>query len=187
MPTTVKPMPQTPVADVPVQERATRSWIGIARAELGVSAFLLALGALVLYQVTQIPTDFVQRGPVGPRALPAAAGALLLVVGALHAVDVLRGGRGEAEAGEDVEAETATDWRTLAVMGAAFAATAVLIDRIGWPLAGALLFWLTARALGAHHALRDLALALGLSFGSYLLFVHLLGVYLPAGPFEGML
>ena len=36
------------------------------RSELGVSVLLAALGALVLFDASRIPTDFTQRGPVGP-------------------------------------------------------------------------------------------------------------------------
>jgi putative tricarboxylic transport membrane protein len=155
--------------------------------ELGVSAFLLGLGVLVLVETSRIPTDFVQRGPVGPRAVPTAVGVLLLVVGVLHAIDVLRGGHGEAEEGEDIDLGAGTDWRTLAFMTAAFMANVLLIDVIGWPLSGAMLFWVTARALGSRHAVRDLAIALLLSVGSYLLFARALGIGLPAGPLEGIL
>ena len=40
------------------------------RSELGVAAFLLGLGAVVLWDASRIATDFTQRGPVGPRAMP---------------------------------------------------------------------------------------------------------------------
>jgi putative tricarboxylic transport membrane protein len=155
--------------------------------ELGVSAFLLGLGALVLYQTTQIPTEFVQRGPVGPRAIPAGVGVFLLVVGVVHALDVLRGGHGEAEEGEDVDTTHGADWRTLGIMTAAFTATVVLIGVLGWPVMGAVLFWVTARALGSRHAVRDLGIAVALSVGSYLLFNWGLGIDLPAGPLEPLI
>jgi putative tricarboxylic transport membrane protein len=172
-----------------VDRRPSRGPLARARAagalpELGVSAFLLGLGALVLYQTTQIPTEFVQRGPVGPRALPTAVGVFLLVVGVFHALDVLRGGHGQAEEGEDVDTSHGADWRTLAAMTAAFVGNVLLIGILGWPITGAVLFWVTARALGSRHAVRDLGIALALSVGSYLLFNWGLGIDLPAGPLE---
>jgi putative tricarboxylic transport membrane protein len=170
-----------------VRERLARARASGALPEFGVSGFLLLLGAVVLFETTKIPTDFVQRGPVGPRAIPTGVGVLLLVVGAFHALNVARGGRGEADASEDVELDGRTDWRTLALMAAAFVANVALIEQIGWPLSGALLFWVTARALGSRTTLRDLGLALALSIGSYVLFANGLGIPLPAGPLGGML
>ncbi len=38
--------------------------------------------------------DITQRGPVGPKTVPVVVGVGLLLVAALLAVDVLRGGRG---------------------------------------------------------------------------------------------
>ena len=63
-------------------------------------------------------------------------GALLLLVAALYAVDVARGGRGEAEAGEDVDPTSPVDWRTVLLLIGAFVVNAVLIDRLGWVISG---------------------------------------------------
>src|SRR5215217_59216 len=73
------------------------------RSELGVSVLLAALGVLVLIDASRIPTDFTQRGPVGPAAVPVVVGVALLVIAVLLARDVLRGGHGESEAGEDID------------------------------------------------------------------------------------
>ena len=67
------------------------------RSELGVSVLLAALGVLVLIDASRIPTDFTQRGPVGPAAVPVVLGVALLVIAVLLARDVLRGGHGEPE------------------------------------------------------------------------------------------
>ena len=58
---------------------------------------LAVLGVLVLVDASRIPTDFTQRGPVGPAAVPVVVGVALLVIAVLLARDVLRGGHGEAE------------------------------------------------------------------------------------------
>ncbi|HEV7931065.1 MAG TPA: tripartite tricarboxylate transporter TctB family protein [Actinomadura sp.] len=155
--------------------------------EYGVAAFLLAVGVLVLTDTARISTDFTQRGPVGPKAVPTVVGVLLVVIAVLLAVDVMRGGRGEAEGGEDIDLSHPSDWRTIALLAGAFLANAALIERAGWPISGALLFWGCTYALGSRHLVRDALIALALSAGTYLLFARGLGIGLPAGPLEGVL
>ena len=64
-------------------------------------ALLGAVGALVLIDAARLVVPYSQSDPVGPKALPMIVGGLLLICAVLLAVNVLRGGRGEAEAGED--------------------------------------------------------------------------------------
>jgi putative tricarboxylic transport membrane protein len=155
--------------------------------ELGVSAFLFALGILVLIETTQIASNATQRGSIGPKAFPITIGLGLLILAVVHAVDVLRGGHGEMEAGEDIELGAPADWKTVGYVVGAFCLNILLIERIGWPLSGALMFVVAARGLGARSPVRDVAVALALSFGSYLLFNDVLGLTLPAGVLEGVL
>ena len=157
------------------------------RSELGVSVLLAALGVLVLVDASRIPTDFTQRGPVGPAAVPVVVGVALLVIAVLLARDVLRGGHGESEMGEDVDLSHPSDWRTVLLLIAAFLANVVLIDRVGFPISGAVLFWGAAYALGSRHWLRDPLIALALSVVTYLIFSRGLGIGLPGGPLEGVM
>jgi putative tricarboxylic transport membrane protein len=78
-------------------------------------------------------------------------------------------------------------WRALALVAAAALIDLVLLDSAGFVLASTVLFWLTARAFDATHPARDLAIALALSSGAYVLFVRLLQLSLPPGPFAGVL
>nr|WP_233521430.1 tripartite tricarboxylate transporter TctB family protein [Streptomyces triticagri] len=155
--------------------------------ELGVCVLLLALGVLVLTDALTMDVDISQRGPVGPRTVPIAIGIGLLLIAALLAVDVLRGGRGEAEGGEDIDLAEPADWRTVLLLAGVFLATAVLIDPLGFPVAGALLFWGAAFALGSRRLDRDPLIAAVLSVATYGLFNNLLGVPLPGGPLMGVL
>ena len=157
------------------------------RSEYGVALFLGALGLLVIVSALLLPESAIARGPVGPGAVPVVVGGLLVVVGVVLAVDVRRGGRGEPEGGEDIELGGGTDWRTVLLLAAAFLANAFLIEPLGWPLSGALLFWGCAFALGSRHYVRDAAIALVLGVGSWYLFVLGLGISLPVGILRGIL
>ncbi|AKH81128.1 membrane protein [Streptomyces sp. CNQ-509] len=152
------------------------------KSELGVCVLLLALGVLVLIDALTMDTDYAQRGPVGPEAVPTVIGIALLVVAALLAVDVLRGGKGEAEGGEDIDLDAPSEWRTVLLLAGVFLASAFLIGEVGFPIAGALLFWGAAYALGSRAFTTDPLVAAVLSVITYTVFNNLLGVPLPGGP-----
>jgi putative tricarboxylic transport membrane protein len=78
-------------------------------------------------------------------------------------------------------ARRAVAWRPLALVAAGGALHLVLAESAGFIMAAALLFWLTARAFDEHHPARDAGYALAVAGASYALFVHALGLPLPAG------
>jgi putative tricarboxylic transport membrane protein len=157
------------------------------RSELGVALFLGALGLLVIVSALMLPESRIARGPVGPAAVPVVVGSLLVIVSVFLAVDVLRGGRGEPEGGEDIELGGGTDWKTVLMLAAAFLANALLIESLGWVFSGAILFWGAAFALGSRHWIRDVVIAFVLSIGSWYLFALGLGIVLPPGLLDGIL
>ena len=157
------------------------------RSEFGVALFLGALGILVIVSALLLPESRIARGPVGPGAIPILVGTLLVVVAAFLALDVRRGGRGEPEGGEDVDLTARSDWRTVAMLVAAFLANALLIESLGWPISGAILFWGSAFALGSRHYVRDAVIAVVLGVGTWYLFVLGLNTSLPVGLLEGIL
>ncbi len=113
------------------------------------------------------------------------SGVALVISGIFVLADALRGRLGAPEAGEDIDSDASTDWVALAKITAAFAVHILLVDQIGWALAGALLFTMVAWSLGA--PIRKAAIiGLILGFAIQALFVTALGVTLPAGPFEGV-
>ncbi|MDX3667290.1 tripartite tricarboxylate transporter TctB family protein [Streptomyces europaeiscabiei] len=170
----------------PAPAAGPRSWLR-DHSELGVCVLLLALGVLVLTDALTMDVDIAQRGPVGPKTVPIAVGAGLLLIAALLAVDVLRGGRGQAESGEDIDLSEPADWRTVALLAGVFLGAAVLIEPLGFPIAGALLFWGAAYALGSRRLDRDPLIAAVISLVTYAVFNNLLGVPLPGGPLMGVL
>ncbi|MGW6059516.1 tripartite tricarboxylate transporter TctB family protein [Streptomyces sp. NPDC055189] len=163
-----------------------RGWLR-EHSELGVCVMLLALGVLVLSDALTMDVEIAQRGPIGPKTVPIVVGIGLLVVAVILAIDVLRGGRGEAEGGEDIDLSEPADWRTVLLLAGVFLGAAVLIEPLGFPVAGALLFWGAAYALGSRHLDRDPLIAAGLSLLTYVVFNNLLGVPLPGGPLMGVL
>ncbi|MFF3555434.1 tripartite tricarboxylate transporter TctB family protein [Streptomyces tsukubensis] len=162
------------------------SWLR-DHSELGVSVLLFAIGVLVLGDALTMDVEIAQRGPVGPKTVPIVVGIGLLIIAVLLAVDVMRGGRGEAEGGEDIDLSEPSDWQTVLLLAGVFLAFAVLIGPIGFPIAGTLLFWGAAFALGSRHFHRDPLIAAVLALSTYYLFNNLLGVPLPGGPLMGVL
>ncbi|PNH81845.1 tripartite tricarboxylate transporter TctB family protein [Arthrobacter sp. AFG20] len=157
------------------------------RSELGVAALLGAVGALVLIDAARLVVPYSQSDPVGPKTLPIIVGGLLLVCAVLLAVNVLRGGRGEAEAGEDVDLTHPSDWKTVLPLAGAFIANILLIDWAGWVISGTVLFWGSVWALGSRHYVRDGLISLALALLTFYGFYLGLGIALPAGLLEGIL
>lgn len=157
------------------------------RSELGIVALLVVLGLVVLYNASQLQTNIASTGSVGPKVVPYVVGVLLLVVAAFLAADVMRGVQGEPEGGEDVDLSTGADWKTVALLSVAFLSNAVLIERVGWPVSGAIMFFVAAYALGSRHLIRDVILSIAMSVGTWYLFVLALGINLPVGVLEGIL
>jgi putative tricarboxylic transport membrane protein len=157
------------------------------RSELGVAALLGAVGALVLIDAARLVVPYSQSDPVGPKALPMIVGGLLLICAVLLAVNVLRGGRGEAEAGEDVDLTHPADWKTVLPLAGAFIANILLIDWAGWVISGTVLFWGSVWALGSRHYVRDGLISLALALLTFYGFYLGLGIALPAGLLEGIL
>jgi putative tricarboxylic transport membrane protein len=119
--------------------------------------------------------------------VPIVVGVLLIGTAVLLAIDVLRGGRGEQEAGEDVDLAHGSDWKTLGLLVVAFVANILLIERLGWPVSGAVLFFGTTFALGSRHLIRNAIISIVLSVGTWYLFNLGLGIALPVGILKGIL
>ncbi|MEE2523510.1 tripartite tricarboxylate transporter TctB family protein [Pseudarthrobacter sp. J75] len=157
------------------------------RAELGVALLLGAAGVIVFLDASRLVITYSQTDPVGPKTLPYLVSGLLIVCAVFLAIDVLRGGKGEAEGGEDIDLAHPADWKTVLPLVAAFVANILLIDWAGWVISGTILFWGCAWALGSRHYIRDPLIALGLSLASFYGFYLGLGIPLPAGLLKGIL
>ena len=167
------------MSDTPVSGKGGRS-------EYGVALLLLALGAWAIIDALGL-SDLASRGPVSARTVPIVVGALLILMAVLLTIDLIRGGRGEQEGGEDVDLSHGSDWKTIGLLVAAFAANALLIERLGWPVSGAILFFGTTFALGSRRLVLNALVSVILSVGTWYLFNLALGIPLPVGILKGIL
>ena len=159
----------------------------VDRAELGVALLLGVVGVVVLLDAARLDLPYSESDPVGPRTVPFIVGGLLLGCAVLLTVNVLRGGHGVAEEGEDIDLTAATEWRVVVPLLLAFLANILLIDVLGWVISGALLFWGSSWALGSRHPVRDAVISVVLSLTTFYGFYVGLGIPLPAGVLEGVL
>ena len=157
------------------------------RSELGVALLLAVVGVVVLVDAAGLNAPGTASDPVGAKAMPIVVGVLLLVCAVWLAVDVVHGGHGQAEEGEDVDLSAPTEWRVVLPLIAVFLANIVLIDRLGWLISGTLLFWGSSWALGSRHLVRDGVIAFLLALVTFYGFYLGLGILLPAGVLEGVL
>ncbi|MFP5313010.1 MAG: tripartite tricarboxylate transporter TctB family protein [Actinomycetes bacterium] len=157
------------------------------RSELGVALLLGAAGVVVFLDANGLVTPYSQSDPVGPKTVPFIVAGMLVVCGVLLAVNVLRGGRGEAEGGEDVDLTHPADWKTILPLAGAFILNILLIDWAGWVISGTVLFWGSVLALGSRRYVRDALISVALSLLTFYGFYLGLGIALPAGLLEGIL
>ncbi|ASN18908.1 tripartite tricarboxylate transporter TctB family protein [Arthrobacter sp. YN] len=157
------------------------------RAELGVALLLGAVGVLVFLDANGLVTPYSQSDPVGPKTVPFIVSGLLIICAILLAINVLRGGKGEAEGGEDVDLAHPADWKTVLPLAGAFILNILLIDWAGWVISGTVLFWGSVLALGSRHYIRDGLISVALSVLTFYGFYLGLGIALPAGLLEGIL
>ena len=158
----------------------------VDRAQYGLAAFLVLVGGYVLYDATTLDRAFADQ-PVQPYALSYVVGTALVLLGLVLALATRRGDRAEAEEGEDVDTSQGTDLRTIGLLAAVLVANLLLIDLLGWAITGALLFTGATYVLGSRNWVRNLAVGVALSVGTWYGFYVGLGVPIPAGILDGVL
>jgi len=149
--------------------------MALARAELALSAGVLALGLVAAAVTATLPAEAGYAG-IGPNFVPAVVSAALIGLGAWLLYEALRGGWRRQP--QHVEAFQRAPF--LWVSAGLFAHMA-LIAWAGFVIAASVLFVFVARGFGSHAFLRDLAVGVALSLGVFLFFTQVLNVSLPAG------
>ncbi|PQD97323.1 hypothetical protein CYL16_28350 [Mycobacterium sp. EPG1] len=148
---------------------------------------MVAVGAFLIVDALRITDGFAKVDPVGPRLFPIVIGVGLLVMAVVLAIAIPRGSRGEADAGEDIDPDMPSDWRTVGLLVGMFVMLIVLVVPLGWAIAGALFFAGCATILGSRHYVRNLVIGAVLAVGSFYAFYSGLGIPLPAGILDGIL
>lgn len=177
------PQPQDPpvaTAELPEPSR----WSRIA--EMLLALGVVALGIIVLVQTQDIRVPGAMAR-VGPRVIPTIVGGGLVLIGIWYAIEVLLGSRPEvAIESEDADPTLPADWLTIGGIGVALVVYMLTIERLGFIIASALLFVITAFSMGSRSWLRDIALGILIATAVYIAFSNGLGVRLPEGILEGL-
>ncbi len=156
------------------------------RPEMGLSLVVLVLGVFVIVGTLDVTAASSALG-LGPRFFPILVGGALIVIGAFYTLDVLRGGRGDPEESEDIDADAPADWKSVGLVSGIFLAFTAVLTTLGWVISASLLFFGLSVALGAESKVKTAIIAVVLGVVSYLAFVRGLGVTLPDGLLQGVM
>jgi putative tricarboxylic transport membrane protein len=159
----------------------------VDRAQYLICVVLVVVGGFLIYDALSLEPGFAKVDPVGPKLFPTAIGAILIVLAVILAVAIARGSVGEADAGEDIDPDTPSDWRTVGLLVGLFVAVILLVEPLGWAITGTLLFAGAATILGNRHYVRNIVIGAVLALVSFYAFYSGLGIPLPAGILDGIL
>ncbi len=159
--------------------------VRVDRAQYFLAAGLAVVGILTIVDARGLDVGF--GDPVGPRVFPYVIGTVMLVLAVLLAIATSRGDVAAGEEGEDIDLTTPPDWVTVGKLVGILVLNIALVNVVGWPITGALLFAGCAWALGSRTLLRDVLVGAVLSVGSWYFFYVGLDVPLPPGILDGVL
>ncbi len=159
--------------------------VRVDRAQYLLAAGLAVVGILTIVDARGLNVGF--GDPVGPRVFPYVIGTMMLVLAVLLAIATARGDVAEGEEGEDIDLTTPPDWITVGKLVGILVLNIALVNVLGWPITGALLFAGSAWALGSRTLLRDVLVGAVLSVSSWYFFYVVLDVPLTPGILDGLL
>jgi putative tricarboxylic transport membrane protein len=159
--------------------------VRVDRAQYLLAAGLAVVGILTIVDARGLNVGF--GDPVGPRVFPYVIGTMMLVLAVLLAIATARGDVAEGEEGEDIDLTTPPDWITVGKLVGILVLNIALVNVLGWPITGALLFAGSAWALGSRTLLRDVLVGAVLSVSSWYFFYVVLDVPLTPGILDGIL
>lgn len=152
-----------------------------------VVAVLAVVGGFLVYSALTLQEGFAKVDPVGPKFFPMVIGIAALVLALILAIAIPRGSKGEADAGEDIDPDMPSDWRTVSLLVALFVAMILLVNPLGWVVMSSIFFACAATILGSKHYVRNLVIGVVLALASFYAFYSGLGIPLPAGILDGIL
>lgn len=151
-----------------------------AKGELVFTSFLFVVAVTVLVDTAGM-TKSNAVGFVGPEVFAYMVGGLLLVLSGVQIIAVLRGERGTPEGVEGGVAVSDPNWKAFGILISGVVLFAFLMPIIGFPIMGAVLYFLVAKAIGAKRTLRTAIIAVLLSASVFIAFNEGLQLQLPSG------
>ena len=151
-----------------------------AKGELVFTSFLFVVAVTVLVD-TMGMTKSNAVGFVGPEVFAYIVGGLLLVLSGAQIIAVIRGERGTPEGVEGGVAVSDPNWKAFGILAAALVLYSFLMPILGFPIMGAVLYFMVAKAIGAKHNLRTAIIAVLLSAAIFFAFNEGLQLQLPSG------
>lgn len=173
--------PHTPTQSPPADSAPPNHVPG----QTAVGAGVLAVGLLMMWGATSIPSDAGYSG-VGPSFLPWLVSAVLVLCGGMLVWHAQTGGY---QSMEEPSGAARGDWPALAWVAAGVVANASLITTVGFIISCALCYVLAVRGLrlaegktsgGVVGTAKDLGVGLAISAPVFWLFTRVLAVNLPA-------
>ena len=153
------------------------------RGDLAIAVGVLALGIALMLGAVGIRFG-VGYDRIGPRFFPYLISVGLMILGGWLGVAAMRGSGAEPSAEEPSEHSVSTNWSGLGYLILALLLNLLLLERVGFVMASAALFWLAARAFGSRRLTRDAIVAVLLAALVYQAFTRGLGLNLPSGVIE---
>ena len=151
-----------------------------AKGELVFTSFLFVVAVTVLVDTAGM-TKSNAVGFVGPEVFAYIVGGLLFVLSGAQIIAVLRGERGTPEGVEGGVAVSDPNWKAFGILAAALVLYTLLMPILGFPIMGAVLYFMVAKAIGAKHNLRTALIAVLLSITIFFAFNEGLQLQLPSG------
>ena len=149
------------------------------------AGYFVGLGLLLLAAVIGFDAARMQVAPhyssYGPQIFPFLATGALIFAG-LYFIWQTASGRPGAVRADSEKAE----WGGIIGISAGLLAQVFLIERLGFVISAAILFFCVAWGFRSRKPLRDAVVAILLSTTTYLVFTQLLNLQLPPGIFKGM-
>ena len=151
-----------------------------AQGELVFTSFLFVVAVVVLVDTFGMKKSNAV-GFVGPEVFAYIVGGLLLVLSGAQIIAVLRGERGTPEGVEGGVAVSDPNWKAFGLLATALVLYSLLMPILGFPIMGAVLYFMVAKAIGAKHNLRTALIAVFLSLAIFFAFNEGLQLQLPSG------
>lgn len=135
---------------------------------------------IIIFDTANI-TESNTVGFVGPKVFAFIVGGLMFFLSGIQIVAVLRGQRGTPESVEGGEVANEAKWKPFGLVLAGLVQYAVLLEIVGFPIAGTILFFLVAKALGAAKFLKTIVISLLTTLAVFFTFTQGLQLNLPSG------